>query len=172
MIRAETQWGPPMLKMVMSGGQTGVDQAALAAAQKLGIPIGGWAPKGFKCERGEIPVKYREHMWEAPSPAYPHRTRLNVAEADATIIYCHNLRASPGSKLTIELCKRHNKSWFDMVAETDIFVQNEDGYQHMAALLMQFERINVAGSRESSFPGIFEASRNRLLEVFKRLIVE
>ena len=35
-----------MLEKIISGGQTGADQAALDAAIKLGIPHGGWIPKG------------------------------------------------------------------------------------------------------------------------------
>ena len=34
-----------MIKKIISGGQTGADQAALDVAIKLGIPHGGWIPK-------------------------------------------------------------------------------------------------------------------------------
>lgn len=157
------------LKKVISGGQTGADQGALAAARKLGIKIGGCAPRGYRCEDGTIPQRYAECMCQTATSSYPERTELNVRDSDATIIYCHDLRESPGTKLTINFCKKHRKPWFDMVAETDVFVENEDGFDHMASLLEGYEVINVAGSRESTFPGIFEASKARLIEVFKRL---
>lgn len=158
------------LQKIISGGQTGVDQAALVAARKLGIVIGGWAPKGFHCESGTIPKKYADWMWEAPTSDYPKRTEMNVQEADATIIYCHDISDSRGTKLTIVLCRKHSKPWFNMVDETNMFQNNDDGYDHFAELLADFGVINVAGSRESRFPGIFESSRDRLLEVFRRLI--
>ena len=160
-----------MLNKVISGGQTGVDQAALVAAHKLGIVISGWAPKGFRCENGIIPKKYADHMCEAPNSDYPTRTEMNVVDSDATIVYCYDVKTSRGTKLTIELCKKHKKPWFDMVSETQMFEDNEDGYDYFASLLEGFGIVNVAGSRESRFPGIFDASRDRLIEIFRRLIV-
>ena len=94
---------------------------------------------------------------------------MNVCDSDATIIYCHDVRASRGTALTIELCRKHGKPWFDMVAETNMFTDNDDGYDHFATLLEGFAVINVAGTRESGFPGIYESARDRLMEVFRRL---
>ncbi|MGE3778407.1 MAG: putative molybdenum carrier protein, partial [Pirellulaceae bacterium] len=39
----------PVAKIV-SGGQTGVDRAALDVARSLGIPHGGWCPRGRLAE--------------------------------------------------------------------------------------------------------------------------
>jgi hypothetical protein len=156
--------------MVISGGQTGVDQGALAAAQKLGIPYSGWAPFGFRCENGRIPSEFADKMRESPSHSYVYRTTKNVLWGDATIIYCYDLKKSPGTRLTTKLCRENKKPWFDMVSETSLFTKNEDGFDHMAKLLECCEIINVAGSRESNFPGIFEASKEQLIEVFSRLL--
>jgi hypothetical protein len=35
-----------MIGRLASGGQTGVDRAALDAALELRVPCGGWCPKG------------------------------------------------------------------------------------------------------------------------------
>jgi hypothetical protein len=44
---------------IISGGQAGVDRAALDVALEIGIPIGGHLPKGRKDENGEVlPDKY------------------------------------------------------------------------------------------------------------------
>src|SRR5262249_34585914 len=43
------------LAALVSGGQTGVDQAALRAGQECGLEVGGWCPPGRACESGEIP---------------------------------------------------------------------------------------------------------------------
>jgi hypothetical protein len=48
-----------MIRKIISGGQTGADQAALDAAIKLGIPHGGWIPKGRLTEKGTLPDKYK-----------------------------------------------------------------------------------------------------------------
>jgi len=53
-----------MIEKIISGGQTGVDRAALDAAIELGIPPGGWVPKGRKAEDGKLPEKY--HLHRAP----------------------------------------------------------------------------------------------------------
>ena len=157
------------LRKVISGGQTGVDQGGLAAALKLKIPIGGWAPRGFRCENGVIPKKYAIHMKEAEVSNYPARTEMNVLEGDATLIYCSDISETKGTKLTIYMCKKHRKPWFDIVSETSLFSENEDGYQHMANLLKEFEVLNVAGPRESGSPGIFDATKARLYEIFIRI---
>jgi len=46
------------LQKIISGGQTGVDRAALDVGMELGIPIGGYCPKGRRSEDGKIPDKY------------------------------------------------------------------------------------------------------------------
>ena len=45
-----------MIKKIISGGQTGADRAALDTAIKLGIPHGGWIPKGHKAEDGPLRI--------------------------------------------------------------------------------------------------------------------
>ena len=44
-----------VLSKIVSGGQTGVDQAALEAAIAMGVEHGGWCPAGRRSERGRIP---------------------------------------------------------------------------------------------------------------------
>jgi hypothetical protein len=62
-----------MIEKIISGGQTGVDRAALDVALQLGIACGGWCPKGRRAEDGPIPERYP--LKETSSPAYPQRTR-------------------------------------------------------------------------------------------------
>ncbi len=69
---------------VISGGQTGVDRAALDAAMKLGIEVGGFCPKGRRAEDGPIDEQYP--LTETASRAYPVRTEKNVAASDGTLI--------------------------------------------------------------------------------------
>jgi hypothetical protein len=69
---------------IISGGQTGVDRAALDAAIEVGIAHGGWCPLGRLAEDGRIPDCYQ--LCETDSPEYAVRTERNVAESDATLI--------------------------------------------------------------------------------------
>ncbi len=61
---------------IISGGQTGVDRAALDVALELGIPCGCWCPKGRKAEDGPIDPRYP--LKETRSPNYPLRTEKNI----------------------------------------------------------------------------------------------
>ena len=66
------------LVRIVSGGQTGVDRAALDAALAFGIACGGWVPRGRRAEDGRLPERYP--MRETRSRAYAERTRLNVRD--------------------------------------------------------------------------------------------
>ncbi|MGO8056497.1 YpsA SLOG family protein, partial [Rhizobium leguminosarum] len=69
---------------LVSGGQTGVDRAALDVALRLGIACGGWCPRGRRAEDGIIPARYP--LIETPTARYPQRTGWNVRDADATLV--------------------------------------------------------------------------------------
>jgi hypothetical protein len=73
-----------MLERIISGGQTGVDRAALDVALELGIAVGGWCPKGRRAEDGRIQRRYP--LRETPSTRYAQRTAWNVRDSDATLI--------------------------------------------------------------------------------------
>ena len=68
-----------MIQKIISGGQTGADQAALDAAIKLGIPHGGWIPKGRPTENGKLSDKYK--LKEMPTKSYTKRTEQNVIDS-------------------------------------------------------------------------------------------
>ena len=70
-----------MIEKVISGGQTGVDQAALDSAIRCSISYGGWLPRGRMTENGPLSDKYV--MMVMVDGSYPERTRKNVEESDA-----------------------------------------------------------------------------------------
>src|SRR5947199_5509021 len=88
-----------MFTNIVSGGQTGVDRAALDVALELGLPCGGWCPRGRRAEDGPIPAHYP--LCETRSPIYPVRARWNVRDSDATLILTRG-RADRGTALTRE----------------------------------------------------------------------
>ena len=92
--------------MIISGGQTGVDRAALDIAIDLGIPHGGYCPKGRRAEDGIIPSKY--NLTEHSSVQYIDRTLENVLSSDGTLIL-HIGKISNGTALTKEFCIQSEK---------------------------------------------------------------
>ena len=96
------------LKKIISGGQTGVDRAALDIAIELGIPHGGFCPVGRRAEDGMISPKY--NLIENDSIKYAGRTIENVLSSDGTLLLYKSL-ISNGTALTkehcIQKCKLH-----------------------------------------------------------------
>jgi hypothetical protein len=94
------------LARIISGGQTGVDLAALDAALAVGFPCGGWVPRGRFNEDGPIDSRYP--VEETDSRKLAMRTEWNVRDADATLILSRGALTG-GSALTRRLAKRHAK---------------------------------------------------------------
>lgn len=142
---------------VISGGQTGVDRAALDAALALGIPCGGTAPKGMLAEDGRVPDRYP--LVEGPSPDYAERTETNVRDADATLILVTTEPLTGGTLLTERLARKHRKP----VAV--VRLDDPDPAADIRSFLkaVRPRTLNVAGPRESSFPGIGDKAREALL---------
>jgi hypothetical protein len=98
-----------MIKKIISGGQTGADIAALDVAIKLGIPHGGWIPKGRITEEGILPDKYQ--LQEMPTESYSKRTEQNVIDSDGILIISHGALTG-GSAYTRKMAMKHSKQWF------------------------------------------------------------
>src|SRR5512132_1315628 len=85
------------LVRIVSGGQTGVDRAALDAAMAFGLACGGWVPRGRRAEDGAVPPRYP--MRETRGYTYAERTRRNVRDSDGTLILTRG-RPTGGTALT------------------------------------------------------------------------
>jgi len=92
--------------VVVSGGQTGVDRAALDAAMQIGIPVTGWCPRGRRSEDGPIPEEYP--LCETSSLNYAVRTEWNVRDTDGTLIIALN-SVSGGTGLTVKLARQYGQ---------------------------------------------------------------
>ncbi len=148
-----------MLKVV-SGGQTGVDRAALDAARAIGLPTGGWCPRGRLAEDGVIAPQYP--LIETPNEDYAERTEWNVRDADATLVLTRG-RPSPGTALTIELARRLGRRL--LVLD----LRDEPDPEAVARFVREatIEVLNVAGPRESQSPGIGAVARAFLDSAFR-----
>lgn len=134
------------LTKIISGGQTGADQAGLRVAKKLGIKTGGWIPKGFRTEEGDKPsLGLIYGLEETKERDYPPRTWLNVRHSDGTLIFAEE--QSKGSVLTQNICRKLRKPyWINPgVDEIRMFINEHE-----------IEVLNIAGNRESICPGIEE----------------
>ena len=76
------------IKRIRTGGQTGVDRAALDTARKYGVEICGWCPKGGWAEdcplHPGLLADYPE-LRETPSAGTSQRTRWNMRDTDAIL---------------------------------------------------------------------------------------
>lgn len=161
---------------VISGGQTGVDQAALRAAQQCYIPTGGTAPQGWKTEDGPRPTLAAMGLIECSEPGYVARTIQNVKDADATLIIAP-VRMGTGSQLTHTMCYRLRKPvthWCCEDLYMRVFSMNP-GVRDLIQWLVnrwigQDKRplvLNVAGTRESHRPGVYDESLAFLTDLFR-----
>jgi len=73
-----------MIKKIISGGQPGVEIAALDAAIKLDIPHEGWCYKGRKTEGGVLEDKY--NVKEIETPSYFERLERNIMISEGTVV--------------------------------------------------------------------------------------
>src|SRR3954465_11888189 len=92
---------------IISGGQTGADRAALDFAIAHGLPHGGWCPRGRRAEDGAIPPQYL--LEETTQTHYAQRTRRNIRESDATLIFSIRPVVKGGTRLTMELARHLEK---------------------------------------------------------------
>jgi hypothetical protein len=133
-----------MLKKIISGGQTGADRAALDVALTANFPCGGYCPKGRKAEDGPINNKYPMTEIEG---GYDERTEQNVIHSDGTAIFCE-AEPTGGTLLTIDLCKRVNKSHLQIeMATGDTFSAAQEVEKFVNE--NQIQVLNVAGPRAS-----------------------
>jgi hypothetical protein len=164
----------PVIVKVISGGQTGADLAGLRAAKALGIETGGYAPHGWYNETGAQEDLLRGFgLTEHASPAYRDRTAANIIISDVTLLVS-KLPLEGGSKLTKDLLQRQNlphrvinerellikERWLESVGEAALFLKQTFVTRGRGLV------VNVAGSRESKFPGIGELAEKHLREVF------
>jgi putative molybdenum carrier protein len=152
---------------IISGGQTGIDRAALDVALERGIDSGGWCPAGRLDEYGRIPDRYP--VKELPVGGSAERTLRNVIESDATVVvYPGALRG--GSEYTRQCCVESQRPHLLIDA-------NNIATDEAVVTLVEFVRsnevevLNVAGPRESEWPAGYDFAHALLQKFFESLAV-
>ncbi len=159
---------------IISGGQTGVDRAALDVAIERGMEWGGWCPKGGWAEDLIHPpgvlAKY-PHLKETPLPNPLQRTEWNVRDSDAALIIVdgRGVSASIGTQRANEWARKHGKPEF--VASID----DKSAAAHAAAWLKAQQArfgsemsLSIGGPRESEAPGIYTPAKKLIIDILSR----
>jgi putative molybdenum carrier protein len=132
---------------IVSGGQTGVDRAALDVALKHEMECGGWCPDGRLDEFGRIPDRYP--VQELPAGGFTERTLQNVKDSDGTVvIYAEKLVG--GTEQTVRFCIELTRPYQLIDAST---TPAEDAGKSIADSVRKHnvEVLNVAGPRQSEW---------------------
>ena len=142
---------------IISGGQTGVDRAALDVALELGIPIGGHLPRGRKDENGDVVSDKYANMQETDTDNVNVRTELNVQNSDATLIFSHGALFG-GSAYTERVARQYGKPC--------LHVDFDKHDARRAVLLVKAWLsdtrpgvLNVAGPRANDDPEIYSKAK-------------
>jgi hypothetical protein len=147
------------LRKIISGGQTGVDRAALDVAIAMNLSCGGWCPRGRRSEDGRIPDRYP--LEETASPSYSSRTIQNVVDSHGTLVLTVG-RISGGTLLTKNAAQKRHKPC--------LVVDLERSPEIAAVLAWLSEKqigvLNVAGPRASQAPEAYDLAARFLLKLF------
>lgn len=155
---------------IVSGGQTGVDRAGLAAAMSFSIATGGWMPCGRLAEDGVVPEGFYT-LKECPTGGFRERTRRNVIDSDATLILVDALPLVGGTAYTADYAAKNGRPCkVVLLSDADAVTQIRDWMLSLEDSVRPGQPggivLNVAGPRESGSPGIFARAKKTLLEVF------
>lgn len=153
-----------MLIKIISGGQTGVDQAGLVAARAYGILTGGWLPVGCITSEGPNRFLLEKYGMREHSGGYRSRTRANVRDSDGTLRLAEKF-TSPGERCTLRAIFDYDKPHLDVHTRSPLIPEV------VAAWIQehQIQILNIAGNSESTSPGITQWTLNYLNKVFRAL---
>lgn len=159
-----------IIKKIISGGQTGVDQAVLQAAIDSGIKHGGWCPPGRVCETGTIPEKYQliqtplDQDPAAPTIPRSQRTIWNVRDADGILIFMESrLQSDKGTMLAIETAERLQKPMLVIPLFNEIDVSPIKKWIQINGI----RTLSVGGPSESNRPGAYDITYQVLIDILR-----
>ncbi len=141
-------------KKIISGGQAGIDRGALDACLDFKFSAGGWCPKGRRAEDGKIAKKYP--LKETMSDKYEERTRLNIKDADGTLIIARS-QITGGTLLTKKTAKELNKP---LLIINSVDAQSDELTVNILKWMNNnnIQILNIAGPRQSEWKKAHETS--------------
>jgi len=158
-----------MIKKVISGGQTGIDQAALFAAEDVGIRTGGRAPKYFKTSTGFSYFLEQRFGLVDSGLDYSGRTELNVKNSDGTLQIAFDFN-SPGEKCTTKFINKHNKPVYKLPLPIE-----EKEYMIIEIIewikANDVEVLNIAGNRQTRSRDSYGVGFNFLTSLFQQTLL-
>jgi hypothetical protein len=143
---------------IVSGGQSGVDRAALDFAIARGIDYGGWCPKGGWAEDFPDPpgllARY-PGLRETPERDPKQRTQWNIRDSDATLVLTRSDASSPGTALAIRKAQDYAKLYLIVDIDEPAGPNRMRDWFHAQPTIRV---LNIGGPRESEAPGIYRAA--------------
>lgn len=167
-----------MIEEIISGGQSGVDLAAAQAAIEVGIPQGGYCPKGRTNENGTIPLvfNFEEVTFDHPYTEQENidkRTIENIKHSDAVLIIVPTIdslaRINDGTKLTHIDVERQKKPVLHIALSDPQEKNTATIIAWIKSYKGRIKKLNVAGPRESTCPGIYELSLALFRKTFPQI---
>ena len=148
-------------RVIVSGGQSGVDRAALDVERRLGLPSAGWCPRDRWAEDGPIDPAYP--LTETPSARPIQRTLWNLRDSDATLVLLFG-PARGGTLSTL----RHARLLGRPCRAVNLAAPVSPMPTRRWIAARRIARLNVAGPRESEAPGIHARAADFLLRLLAR----
>ncbi len=149
-----------LVRGIVSGGQTGVDRAALDAALEARVPVRGWCPAGRLAEDGVIPERYP--LVETPKANPAQRTRWNVRDSDATLVLCFG-EPTGGTAATVKRAKGLGRPFLVLAPAPSAIPAAREWLTRLPVEPW----LNVAGPRESGQPGVYQAALEFMRELLR-----
>ena len=163
-----------MLIKVISGGQTGADQAGLAAAKKFSIPTGGFAPKGYQTSQGKNRTLLQKvYDLTESKGGYKQRTWENAKIADGTIRLAVDF-STRGEICTLNGINKYNKP------HKDFNLQDLDEFESIMVedcntwlIENKIKILNVAGNTQNTLGfDIYTMAYEFLCKVFEKHLIK
>jgi hypothetical protein len=151
--------GIRLIEKIVSGGQTGVDRAALDVSLELGISCGGWCPKGRLAEDGPIDERYP--LEETTSEDYSQKTKQNVRDSEGTLILTVG-KPTGGTALT----KTHAETIGKPCLVMNLNQKPNAATFHDWIQTHRIQILNIAGPRSSQQPKIYKKTTQFLNDLF------
>jgi hypothetical protein len=161
---------------IVSGGQTGVDRAALDAGLKAAVAIGGWCPKGRRSEAGPIPEQYP--LTETKARSYAVRTAWNVRDSDGTLVIVRD-EISSGTRLTLTAARHQGKPYkvvhLSPPDAPGLFTTENPPNDQIQSVVdwlrdRRIRVLNVAGPRGSSHTDVYSEALEFMSLLLKQIL--